>query len=76
MEVTLGTHYNEFVVNAVKSGRYSSINDVVRKAILLLEMEEKKTNMLRNELTAGETSPMIDDFDSQVFLQQIHEKYL
>lgn len=76
MEVTLGTHYNEFMINAVKSGRYNSISDVVRKAILLLEMEEKKANMLRSELTAGEASSMIEDFDSQSFLQQIHEKYL
>jgi hypothetical protein len=32
--------------------------------------------MLRNELMAGETSPIIEDFDSQDFLQQIHEKYI
>jgi antitoxin ParD1/3/4 len=76
MEVTLGTHYDEFMANAMRSGKYSSVNDVVRKAILLLEMEEKKANMLRNELMAGETSPTINDFDAQAFLQQIHEKYL
>jgi antitoxin ParD1/3/4 len=76
MEVTLGSHYNEFMTNAVRSGKYNSVNDVVRKAILLLEMEEKKTDALRNELIAGETSPMMDDFDAQSFLQQIHEKYL
>jgi antitoxin ParD1/3/4 len=76
MEVILGTHYNEFMSNAVKSGKYSSVNDVVRKAILLLEMEEKKINRLRHELTAGEISPMIENFDSQGFLKQIHQKYL
>jgi len=76
MEVTLGTHYNEFVTNAVKSGKYSSTNDVVRKAILLLEIEEERCNKLRNELIEGEISPMIYDFNSQVFLKQIHEKYL
>jgi putative addiction module CopG family antidote len=43
MEVVLGTHYSEFMANVVKSGKYGSINDVVRKAILLLEMEEKKS---------------------------------
>jgi antitoxin ParD1/3/4 len=76
MEVTLGTHYDEFMANAVRSGKYNSVTDVVRKANLLLEMEEKKANALRNELITGETSPMIDNFDSQAFLQQIHEKYL
>ena len=76
MEVALGTHYNEFVANAVKSGKYGSANEVVRKAILLLEMEEEKCNKLRNKLIEGEMSPMINNFDSQVFMKQIHEKYL
>jgi antitoxin ParD1/3/4 len=76
MEVLLGTHYNEFMANAVNSGKYGSINDVVRKAILLLEMEENKVDMLRNELTAGELSPMINNFNAPNFLEQIHKKYL
>jgi antitoxin ParD1/3/4 len=76
MEVILGSHYDEFMTNAVKSGKYSSVNDVVRKAILLLEMKEKRANVLRNALIAGETSPMVGDFDPHVFLQQIHEQYL
>jgi antitoxin ParD1/3/4 len=76
MELTLGTHYNEFVTNAVKSGRYTSSSDVVRKAILLLEREEEKADMLRRELTTGEISPMLEQFDAQAFLEQIRTKYL
>ena len=76
MELTLGTHYNEFMTTAIKSGRYSSINDVIRKSILLLEIEENRINLLRNRLTAGENSPMLNDFDAQGFLKQIHNKYL
>lgn len=72
MELTLGRHYNDFVTNAVKSGRYASANDVVRKAILLLEMEEEKAEILRRELTAGEMSPILEDFDAEDFLEQIH----
>jgi antitoxin ParD1/3/4 len=76
MELILGTHYNEFVANAVKSGRYASSSDVIRKAILLLEMEEAKADVLRAELTEGEMSPMLEQFDAQAFLEQIHRKYL
>ena len=76
MELTLGTHYNEFITTAIKSGRYSSVNDVIRKSILLLEIEENKVNILRNKLAAGENSPMIDDFDAHNFLKQIHSKFL
>jgi len=39
-------------------------------------MEEQKISMLRNELMAGETSPMIEDFNSESFLEQIRSKYL
>jgi antitoxin ParD1/3/4 len=76
MEVALGTHYNEFIANAVQSGKYDSASDVVRKAILLLEREEGKAEELCSELKAGETSPMLEDFDAQGFLKQIHKKYL
>jgi antitoxin ParD1/3/4 len=76
MQISIGTHYDKFMVDAVQSGRYTSKNDVIRKAILLLEMEEQKISMLRNELIAGETSPMIEDFNANFFLKQIREKYL
>ena len=76
MQLSLGTHYEQFMSNAVSSGKYSSKDDVIRKAILLLEMEEEKISVLRNELIAGETSPMIEDFNSKSFLEQIREKYL
>ncbi|MDR1782982.1 MAG: type II toxin-antitoxin system ParD family antitoxin [Dysgonamonadaceae bacterium] len=76
MEVLLGTHYDDFMSAAVKSGRYRSTDDVVRKAILLLETEEKKADLLREKLIAGENSPMLQNFDSQAFLGQIHKAYL
>ena len=76
MQMSLGTHYDQFMSSAISSGRYSSKDDVIRKAILLLEMEEHKISMLKNELVAGEASPMIEDFNSKSFLEQIHKKYL
>jgi len=76
MQLSLGTHYEQFISSAISSGRYSSKNDVIRKAILLLEMEEQNISMLRNELIAGEASPMIENFNSTSFLEQIRKKYL
>jgi len=76
MQLSLGTHYEQFMSSAVSSGRYSSKDDVVRKAILLLEMEEQNISMLRNELIAGEASPMIENFNSKSFLEKIRSKYL
>jgi len=76
MQLSLGTHYEQFISSAISTGRYSSKNDVIRKAILLLEMEEQSISMLRNELIAGEASPMIENFNSTSFLEQIRKKYL
>jgi putative addiction module CopG family antidote len=74
--MSLGTHYDQFMLDAVQSGRYASQDDVIRKAILLLEMEEQNIYLLRNELAIGETSSMIEDFNSKSFLEQIRIKYL
>ncbi|MDR3251001.1 MAG: type II toxin-antitoxin system ParD family antitoxin [Tannerella sp.] len=76
MALNLGTYYDNFISKAVISGRYGSTDDVVRKALILLDMEEQKMAALRNELSIGEASPMVEDFDSQNFLEQIHKKYL
>ena len=76
MQTSLGTHYEQFMADAVLSGKYTSTDDVIRKAILLLEIEEQKISMLRNELIEGETSTVIEDFNSKIFLEQIRKKYL
>lgn len=76
MQLSLGTHYEQFMADAISSGKYSSKNDVIRKAILLLEMEERNISLLRNELIAGEASPVVEDFNSTSFLEQIRKKYL
>ena len=46
------------------SGNYSSASEVVRSALRLLELEEKKLKELRNALIDGENSPIIGDFDA------------
>jgi len=48
----------------VASGNYSSASEVVRSALRLLELEEKKLKELRNALIDGKNSPIIGDFDA------------
>jgi antitoxin ParD1/3/4 len=76
MALNLGTYYDNFISNAVVSGRYNSTDDVIRKALILLDMEEQKMVALRSELSAGEASPIVENFNAQDFLSQIHKKYL
>jgi antitoxin ParD1/3/4 len=74
--LNLGACYDNFISNAVVSGRYNSTDDVIRKALILLDMEERKMVALRSELNSGEASPTVENFDAQDFLSQIHKKYL
>jgi putative addiction module CopG family antidote len=76
METKLGTFYDNFIDDAVVSGRYESKDEVLRKAIMLLSYEEQHKNVLREQLTTGENSPIIEDFNPQEYLNRIHRKYL
>lgn len=74
--ISLGDHFEGFINSAVTSGKYSSASEVVRSALRLLESEEKKLNELRNALIEGENSPMVEDFDADKHLADLHRKYL
>jgi antitoxin ParD1/3/4 len=53
--VLLGDHFENFVDDRVKSGRYASVSDAVRAALRLLEQEETKLDLLRETLARAET---------------------
>ncbi|MBP8850509.1 MAG: type II toxin-antitoxin system ParD family antitoxin [Breznakibacter sp.] len=74
--ISLGSHFEEFIHSEVSSGRYSSASEVIRSALRLLESEEKKMNDLRNALIEGENSKMVDNFNPQNHLADLHKKYL
>ena len=52
--VSLGDHFESFVDERVKAGRYASVSDAVRAGLRLLEQEETKLDMLRQTLANGE----------------------
>ncbi len=74
--IALEPHSEEFISRSVNSGKYSSVSDVVRAALSLLESKENKLSELRNALIVGENSPMIDNFDAKKHLEELHSKYL
>ena len=74
--ISLGPHFEGFILSEVSSGKYSSASEVVRSALRLLESEEKKLAELRNALIEGENSGMINDFDPEKHLSDLHRKYL
>ena len=74
--ISLGSHFESFIRNEISTGRYNSVSEVIRSALRLLEVEEKKTFELRKALDQGEKSKMIDDFNPTSHLKGLRSKYL
>ena len=74
--ISLGDHFENFIREEVKSGRYSSVSEVNRSALRLLESEEKKERELIIALETGEKSGFIENFDPQQNLDGLHRRHL
>jgi antitoxin ParD1/3/4 len=68
--ISLGEHFDTFVAEQLKSGRYSSTSEVVRAGLRLLEDAETRLGTLRKMLHDGENSGVADyDYDS--FIEEL-----
>ncbi|MGZ5884460.1 MAG: type II toxin-antitoxin system ParD family antitoxin [Burkholderiaceae bacterium] len=74
--VTLGEHFDRFVVEKIKEGRFQSVSEVIRAGLRKLEEDEAKLKALRLKLQAGEDSPVVENFDGNSFIATMHEKYI
>lgn len=72
--VALGPHFEDFIQASIMSGRYNNASEVIRSALRLLEEQEQKIIALRAAVEDGLKSGIVDDFDSQQFLQQMKER--
>ncbi len=71
--VTLGEHFEGFIADQIKDGRFASTSDVLRAALRLLEERELKLTALRQALKEGEESGiaayslegLIDELDQE-----------
>lgn len=74
--ISIGSYFEDFISSEVASGKYNSASEVVRSALRLLESEEKKLSELRNALIEGENSPMVENFNAEKHLADLHKKHL
>jgi len=58
--ITLGNHFDSFIAQQIKTGRYSSTSEVIRAGLRILENTETKLETLRNLLDEGEKNGFID----------------
>lgn len=54
--VTLGPHFDNFISNQVKEGRFNSASEAIRAGLRLLEEREAKVKALQLALIEGEKS--------------------
>lgn len=54
--ITLGEHFDGFIANQIKTGRYGSASEVVRAGLRKLEDEERKLETLRALIEEGRAS--------------------
>lgn len=73
--VTLGEHFNSFISEQVKAGRYGSTSDVVRAGLRLLEEHEAKVRALQEAMIAGEESGEPQPFDFEAFKARKRAEY-
>jgi antitoxin ParD1/3/4 len=73
--ISIGDHFASFANAQVRSGRYGSVNDVVRAGLRLLEDHEAQVSALQNALIAGEQSGEPRPFDFDAFKARKRAEY-
>jgi len=73
--ISLNAHFDAFVAERVKNGRYGSASEVIRAGLRLLESNETKLDSLRAMLTEGEKSGFSDYSYEQVIQQLDRETH-
>lgn len=74
--ILLGDYFESYVNQKISSGKYSSVSEVIRSALRLLESEETKTESLINELKIGEKSGMVENFNRNENLKNLHARHI
>ncbi|SNB56963.1 antitoxin ParD1/3/4 [Marinobacter sp. es.042] len=71
--ITLGQHFDAFIAEQLKNGRYRTTSEVVRAALRLLEESETRLTTLRKLLKEGEDSGF-EDYSYNSFIRELDNK--
>jgi antitoxin ParD1/3/4 len=73
--MVIGEYYERFINQQIATGKYNSVNEVVRTALRIFEQEENQTKSLIKELEIGENSRKIRNFDRNENLKQLNANF-
>jgi antitoxin ParD1/3/4 len=72
--LSLGGHWEEFIKQEIKSGRYSTASEVVRAALRELEDRGRRLEALRAHLAEGAAQAarkdFVEDFDVEAVIER------
>lgn len=68
--ITLGDHFEGFIVQQIKTGRYGSASEIVREGLRLVEEREQKLEVLRQALIEGEKSGDAGPLDMEGIIRE------
>ncbi len=72
--ITLGEHFDKFIAERIKQGRYGSASEVIRAGLRMLETSETKIETLRALLAEGEKSGFAD-YSYEKLIQELDENH-
>ena len=73
--ITLGDHFEKIIARSIESGRYSSVSEVIRAGLRLIEEREQKIDLLREAIEAGQNSGYVKNFDPVEHLKKLNAKH-
>lgn len=74
--ILLDDHFDNFISSQIERGRFSSVSEVVRAALQLVEYVENQKNELAEELEKGEKSGFVRDINRKSFIKNLHSRHL
>ena len=72
--ILLGDYFENFISDIISSGRFSTVSEVIRAALRLLELEEQKIKKLIAEIEIGEKSGIVENFDAKKQLEFLNSR--
>jgi antitoxin ParD1/3/4 len=72
--ISLGNYFDEFVQSCISEGRFKNVSEVIRAGLRLLEEEESKVIVLKNEIQKGIDSGIAHDFEPKKHLKSLKAK--